>query len=255
MDYGVSCGRRIASILLALVAVVALAACGTRERAAVGERGASGPSDATTRVEEVEAYSSQVPTNPAWRVYQADDPVAAAMERESYTHKTLEDQAGESSSVIRGRIASVELGRAFGPAGFEVVYATMNVVADEVLRGDAPVKVDGRVRVEFPLPGAVDPSGASAEAIIKELDGLTSGEPTIFFLRHKAQEAVDIGLSERVDEERGWYRIVSATGLITSNYGWADVTMYLPHHHNPPIVREIEQYSMNEFEDVVTKNS
>jgi hypothetical protein len=52
------------------------------------------------------------------------DPVAAVTEIESYL--TVEDQAKASSTVLRGRIRSVEVGRVSGgDGGFRVVYATL----------------------------------------------------------------------------------------------------------------------------------
>ncbi|HEY8543405.1 MAG TPA: hypothetical protein VIL36_00080 [Acidimicrobiales bacterium] len=90
---------------------------------------------------------------------------------------------------------------------------------------------------------------SAAPPVIERLQPLEAGEPTVFYLRHKAAEARSLGWSQdRAGEEQGWYRIVSSTGLVTPDEGRADVTMYLPSNHNPPIVQEIEALDMATLE-------
>lgn len=240
--------RRLA---VAVVTAASLVACGSSDSP---EAGTDETSVTTTSppaaLDAASAYRADLKTNPGWAIYQAEDPVAAVTEIESYL--TLDQQAKASSTVLRGRIRSVEAGRVFGSdEGFRVVYVTLGVEPELVLAGEEPELVDGLVRVEFPLPGVGD--AADAPAVVEQLKPLEAGEPTVFYLRHKAAEARSLGLGDdTVSEEQGWYRIVGSTGLVTPDSGKADATLYLPSHHNPPIVQEIEAQDMVALEQAST---
>jgi hypothetical protein len=230
----------------AAMAAAALLACGSPPGSQDTTAGVPSPAPTSTVPDAASVYGAHLRTSPGWEIYQAVDPVAAVTEIESYL--TVEDQAKASSTVLRGRIRSVEVGRVSGgDGGFRVVYATLFVEPELVLAGEDPELVEGFVRVELPLPGVGD--AADAPAVVEELKPLEAGEPTVFYLRHKAAEARSLGWSEEeAGEEQGWYRIVSSTGLVTASSGLADVTMYLPGSHNPPIVAEIESLDMAALE-------
>ena len=70
-----------------------------------------------------------------------------AMEVEHYA--TLDELAAASDAVVRGRIAGVELGRAFGdPGGFQLHYASVRLMVDEHVAGTL---ASGAVTLELPL--------------------------------------------------------------------------------------------------------
>ena len=227
---------------LSTVGLLLLVACGSEESPEISSSGASAESAAeaseASPLSPEQVYTDDLVTSPGWAVFQAEDPVAAVTEVEGYS--TLDDQARASSTVLRGRIRKVESGRVFGSdQGFQVVYVTMYVEPELVLAGEDPVLTDGLVRVEFPLPGVGSPE--DAPPVLEQLAPLEEGEPTVFYLRHKAEEAQQLGWSDaEVAAETGYYRLVASTGLVVSNDGIADAVLYLPSQDNPPIVQEIE---------------
>ena len=239
-----------AGCLLAVSLV--LAGCSDGSDEVVAQPGASGQSQQDSSDTEARALDRSS-TNPAWSRFAAADPAAAIMEVEQYG--TLEEMTAASSSVVLGSVRRVELGRSFGSdPNTQVRYVTVFVESGEVLAGGQPqLTEDGLIRVEFALgPDATDEE--SAARAVSELQPLEAGEPTVFFLRHKAEEAANEGRPELADTERGWYRTVNAAGLVTFNEGKADVTMYTSQPDGAPVVAAIEEVDAQAFVSRVAAN-
>ncbi len=128
-------------------------------------------------------------------------------------YDNLESMAGSADAVVKGRITDIAAGRVFGwrddmlpnPEWTRVQYATITVEISELLAGALRREDMERVALEV-MVGS------------EETGSLRSSLPTedgFFFLRSKGDEARRLGLSsERIEEERPFYRLVIADGLL-----------------------------------------
>jgi len=136
-----------------------------------------------------------------------------ALEAERFT--TLPEIATGSDAVVRGTVASVAPGRAFGdPGGSPLYYAAATIRVDELLAGSLATSNARELTLEIPLFDGPDSLG--------RLESTLPGGEGIFFLRNKGASARSAGLplAEQQAEAR-YHRLVVFGGMIGNDGGLA----------------------------------
>lgn len=160
---------------------------------------------------------------------------ATALEASQAEHyESLSSMALAADAVVVGRLRSIENGRIFEDEdGYRNHYATVKIDVVELLLGS--LQPGWSLEVPVSSPDRVD-----------ALRGWLSDDKGIFFLRAKSREARELGLGQaRVDQEAGYYRLVTFEAVINDDQGKA----------SPPLPGEtaFDGVSTRDFSDVVAQ--
>ena len=119
-----------------------------------------------------------------------------------------------SDLVAVGRVVAVEAGRAFGPAGRQLHYASVRVDLEDVLAG-VPADAGARtITLELPLHDGPEEIGPLSRAMV--------GRQRLLFLRNKGASAAEAGMSRAQQaEDRPFYRLLTFGSEVVSVDGVA----------------------------------